>query len=315
MPQIRVITRAQVGELLALEPLRSALESALVAQSLGRSTVPPRIAAENAHGLLATMPGHLDGVGMAAKLVSVFPGRNPSHQGVIVVVDPDNGALRSIMDAEVITERRTAMTAAIATGALARTDASVLTIVGSGAQGHAHLAAFGALRDWKEIRIVSRTKNKATVLAAEARFVIGAAVSINEFSQFEPAVRGSHVVALCTHADAPVIEMDWLDPGTHVSSVGSLTELPSGALHHHLTVDQIGAVTDAPPAGAIELQGIDAADVVELGSLLVDRSLGRADEGQLTIYKSTGHAVQDIAASHVVLDAAEAAGVGDIIEI
>lgn len=315
MSALRIITRTEVSELLASERLRPALEKALVAQSAGQSNVPPRIAAVGEHGLLATMPGALDGVGMAAKLVSVFPGHDPSHQGVIVVVDPDTGTLRSIMDAEVITERRTAMTAAIAADVLARPDAEVLTIVGGGAQGHAHVDAFGGIRPWTQIRVVSRTKNKATVLAAEARFRFGADVTIAEFDDVASAVAGADVVALCTHADTPLIEPSWVDQGTHVSSVGSLTELPSGLLDHHVTVDQIGAVTDAPPAGAIELQSLDPAAVVELGSLLADRSLGRANPEQITVYKSTGHAVQDIAAAHVVLDAAIEAGIGMTIDL
>ncbi len=315
MSELRIINRAEVSELLTPARLRPALEAALAAQSLGQANVPPRIAAVGPQGLLATMPGYLDGVGMAAKLVSVFAGHDPSHQGVIVVVDPATGALRSIMDAEVITERRTAMTAAIAADVLARRDANVLTVVGGGAQGHAHVAAFGGIRPWAEIRIVSRTRNTATVLAAEARFAFGPEVSINEFDHFDQAVDEADVVALCTHAEDPVIQAGWVGTGTHVSSVGSLAELPAGLLDHHLTVDQIGAVTDAPPAGAIELQGLDPASVIELGSLLVDRSLGRTGAEQVTVYKSTGHAVQDIAAAHVVLDAAIAAGVGTAIEL
>lgn len=315
MSELLIISREEVSELLTPERLRPALEGALRAQSAGQANVPPRIAAVGPNGLLATMPGYLADVGMAAKLVSVFAGSDPSHQGVIVVVDPETGTLRSIMDAEIITERRTAMTAAIAADVLARADASVLTIVGSGAQGHAHVAAFGALRSWDEIRVVSRSKNKATVLAAEARFAFGPEVTISEFDHFESAVSGSDVVALCTHADDPVIQADWVDDGTHVSSVGSLTELPSELLGNHLTVDQLGAVTDAPPAGAIELQGLDPRTVVELGSLLADRSLGRVDAEQITVYKSTGHAVQDIAAGHVVLDAAIGAGIGTMVSL
>ena len=315
MSNLRFIDHALVSELLTPERLRPALEHALVGLAEGRANVPPRIAAVGPNGLLATMPGYLGDVGMAAKLVSVFPGHDPSHQGVIVVVDPDTGALRSIMDAEVITERRTAMTAAIAADALAREDASILTIVGGGAQGHAHVQAFGALRPWQEIRVVSRTRNSATVLAAEARSTFGTEVSINEFDHFDEAVRGADVVALCTHADAPVIEAKWVDRGTHVSSVGSLAELPPELLSHHLTVDQLGAVSDPPPAGAIELQGLDPTDVVELGSLLGNGLLGRLSPSQITVYKSTGHAVQDIAAAHVVLDAAIAGSMGQLIKL
>ena len=313
MSDLRFINRGQVSELLAPEVLRPALEAALRALALGEADVPPRIAAYATDGLLATMPGHLDGVGLAAKVVTVFPGNTPSHQGVIVLADASTGTPLAIIDAEVITERRTAMTAAIAADRLARDDAQVLTIVGAGAQGHAHMQAFGPLRAWSEVRVVSCRRNSATVLAAEARFGFGPEVTINEFDRFEEAVAGADVLALCTHAADPVIDPGWLSPGTHVSSVGSRAELPDALVRPGVVVDQLGAVTAPPPAGAIELQHIPVADVVELGALLDDASLGRQTEHQVTVYKSTGHAVQDIAAARVVFDAAVAAGVGTML--
>ena len=98
------------------------------------------------------------------------------------------------------------MTAAIAADLLARIDATVLTIVGAGAQGHTHVQTFGPLRLWREIRIVSRTRSAARSCAAEARSVFGPGIAIEEFDAVEDAVRGADVVALCTHADDPVIE-------------------------------------------------------------------------------------------------------------
>jgi ornithine cyclodeaminase/alanine dehydrogenase-like protein (mu-crystallin family) len=261
------------------------------------------------------MPGHLEGVGLAAKIVSVFPDSDPSHQGIVLLVDTESGRPLSIMDAEVITERRTAMTAAIAADLLARVDAQVLTIVGAGAQGHAHVRAFGALRPWREIRIVSRTRNRSTVLVAEVRSGFGPAVTVDDFDDFEHAVRGADVVALCTHADDAVIDPAWIGTGAHVSSVGSLAELPAGLVGPGMVVDQLGAVTVPPPAGAIELQGLDSADVVELGALISDPARGRIGDQQTTVYKSTGHAVQDIAAARVVFDAASRAGKGTTLSL
>lgn len=310
MADLLCIDRALVAELLTPEALRPALENALVALSAGGADVPPRIAARAPEGLLAAMPGYLAGVGLAAKIVSVFAGSEPSHQGVVFLVDADSGRPLSIMDAEVITERRTAMTAAIAADLLARDDAEVLTIVGAGAQGHAHVQSFGRLRPWREIRVVSRSRRSATVLAADARFAFGPDVAVADVEGFEDAVRGADVVALCTHAADPVIDPAWIGTGAHVSSVGSLAELPAELVSAGLVVDQIGAVTAPPPAGAIELQGMDPTDVVELGELLVSLARGRVDDRQITVYKSTGHAVQDIAAARVVFDAAVRAGLG-----
>lgn len=314
--QVRIIDADQVRELLTPEQLRTALESALVAQTEGKADVPPRIMAAAPNGLLAAMPGYLEGVGLATKLVSIFPGNTdlPSHMGVIAYFDVETGVPLAIMDAEVITEDRTAGTAAIAADLLARPDAEVLTIVGAGAQGRAHIAAFGPLRAWREIRIVSRTKRKATVLAAEARFGFDAEVTISDHDEFESAVRGAAVVALCTHANEAVIQAEWVGPGTHVSSVGSQAELPAGLVGvGPLAVDHLGAITTPPPAGAIEIQHVDPSSAVELGALIAGVGQGRTKPDQITVYKSTGHAVQDVAAARLVYDLAVAADVGRIV--
>ncbi len=290
-----------------------------MAQSEGKANVPPRIAAVAPNGMLAAMPGYLEGVGLATKLVSIFPGNVglPSHLGVVVHFDPDTGMPLAIMDAEVMTEDRTAGTAAIAADLLARPDSQVLTIVGAGAQGKAHIAAFGPIRPWREIRIVSRSQPKAVVLAAQARSEFGADVVIaDDFEDFESAIRGADVVALCTHANEGVIEPQWISPGTHVSSVGSQAELPVGLVGvGPLVVDHIGAVTTAPPAGAAEIQHVDPSTVVEIGALIAGTATGRTSPDQITVYKSTGHAVQDVAAARVVYDAAVAADIGTPIEI
>ena len=319
MPNVRVINAEQVKQFLTPDKLRPALEAALVAQSEGKANVPPRIAAVAPNGMLAAMPGYLEDVGLATKLVSVFPGNVdlPSHMGVVVHFDVDTGVPLAIMDAEVMTEDRTAGTAAIAADLLARNDAEVLTIVGAGAQGSAHVAAFGPLRPWTEIRVVSRSQPKAVALAAQARMRFDADVRVvTDFDGFEDAVRGADVVALCTHASEAVIDESWVDPGTHVSSVGSRAELPSGLLGvGPVVVDHLGAVTTAPPAGAEELQEVDPDSVVEVGSLVTDPGRGRTSADQTTVYKSTGHAVQDIAAARVVYDLAVEANVGTIVEI
>ncbi len=318
MPTLRVINAAQVSELLEPGQLRSALEVALVAQAGGKANVPPRIAAAAPNGMVAAMPGYLDGVGLATKIVSIFPGNVglPSHMGVIVYFDVATGMPLALLDAEKITEDRTAMAAAIATDLLARADASVLTIVGAGAQGKAHVEAFGALRDWQEVRVVSRNRNSATVLAAQARTAFTPKVTVANFNGFEEAVRGADVVALCTHAAEAVIDPAWVGPGCHVSSVGSQAELPVGLVGvGPLVVDHLGAVTTEPPAGAAEIQHVLPDSVTELGALIASGDGGRTGSDQITVYKSTGHAVQDIAAARLVYDLAQASSVGVLIDL
>ena len=138
MSHVRILSAEQVADLLDPATLRDGLADAMIGLSEGRADVPPRVGAGAANnGLLLAMPGYLEGVGLAAKLVSLFPENTdvPSHQGLIALLDHRTGSPMAVMDAEVITTARTSMVAAIAADRLARSDASVLTIVGGGAQG------------------------------------------------------------------------------------------------------------------------------------------------------------------------------------
>ena len=284
--------------------------------SAGRADVPPRVAARAPNGLLAAMPGYLDGVGLAAKLVSIFPNNSdmPSHQGLIALFSIETGSPLAILDAEVITEARTAMTAAIATDLLARPDATILTIVGGGAQARAHVEAFASLRPWTEVRIVNRTLSGAEDVARRARHAgLTGARAVADGGE---AVAEADVVALCTHAEDAVIDPATLRPGCHVSSVGSMAELPiSLATADVVVVEWRDSVVVPPPAGAAELQGLSPDQVIELGDLIAGRAIGRRDDTQISVYKSTGHAVQDVATARLVYDEAVRADIGITIEL
>lgn len=312
---IRMLDGGQVADLLDPAALRSALEEAMDGLSAGKADVPARIGASTGSGILAAMPGYLEGVGLAAKLVSIFPDNVdvPSHQGLIALFD-SAGTPVAIMDAEVITERRTAMTAAIAADLLAIADAAVLTIVGGGAQAIGHAHAFAGLRSWREVRVFNRTQPAAVVVAAAAT---GAgAPSARAFDDLGEALDGADVVALCTHAPEAVIDPSDIGPGVHVSSVGSSAELPPELANADVVVvEWRDSVAVPPPAGAAEIQSLDPTAVVELGDLIAGRATGRTSDDQITVYKSTGHAVQDIAAARLVYDAAVATEVGTEIRL
>jgi ornithine cyclodeaminase len=315
MPTVRFIDAETVRRLLEEPGLRVVLEAAMDGYSAGRADVPPRGAATTPDGILLAMPGYLEGAGLAAKLVSVFPGNVgiPSHQGLIVLFDAVTGTPLAVLDAEVITEARTATVAAIAADLLARNDAAVLTIVGGGAQARAHAEAFAPLRDWSEVRVVNRTPARARAVAAVAEAALsevggGATVRTTEDAA---AIIGADVVALCTHADAGVIDPVHIGSGVHVSSVGSAAELPPElARADVVVVEWRDSVAVPPPAGAAELQSLSPDDVIEVGDLIAGRATGRTDRAQVTVYKSTGHAVQDVATARLVYDRALAARVG-----
>jgi alanine dehydrogenase len=309
-----ILTRAEVEELLDLGELEGALARAHAELSSGSVSMPSRIAAwANEQGLLGAMPAYLPSAGLGCKLVTLFPGNTdrPTHQAAIMLFDPETGTPVALLDATYITEARTAGAAALAARLLAREDAKVLAILGTGAQSRAHARAFAGVRDWTEIRIAGRDHAKARELAAE----LGATAA----ASFEDAVRGADVVAATTHSPDPVVRLEWLAPGAHVSSVGATqsgSELDPAIVAAATLVVETRAALAPPPAGASELAGLDESAVhAELGELVAGSRPGRTSPGETTLYKSVGVAVQDLAAAALVLAAAQERGVGLTIEL
>jgi alanine dehydrogenase len=309
--ELLYLSRVEVERLLDVDAMLSALANALVIFSSGVTSVPPRVAARVPDlGLLGAMAGYVPGVALEIKLVSVFPGNHargrPSHQGLIALFDEHDGTPLAVMDGAYITAIRTGGTAAVAANALARSDARVLAILGAGVQGGSHLETFTRLRDFEEIRVASRDQAKARSLAARhprARVA----------TTFEDAVRGADVVACCTDAREPVIRRAWLAPGVHISSVGGTfgPEVdPETVAAAKVFVEWRGAALNAPPAGAHELQGLDANVITEVGEVLAGTREGRTSDRDITVYKSTGHAVEDAATARLVYDRALAEGAG-----
>lgn len=311
MGELLVLSRTDVAECLELGPLRERLTQAFVAFSDGTTSVPPRMAASTPDGFLAAMPGFVPGVAFGLKAVTVFAGNHggpmPSHQGVITLFDPSNGSPVAVMDASLITEVRTALSAAIGVDLGARADATSLAIIGAGALGHEHMRVLQGIRPWTDIRVASRNHARAEELAAQ--YPGSRAVG------FEEAVRGADVVCLCTDAEGSVIEHEWLAPGVHVSSVGRGGEIPAATMDAAMAdgvviVEWRGAALNPPPAGAVELQGHDPAAMVEMGEVLAGRASSRRSDASITVYKSTGHAMEDMAAACLVLEVAAQRGLG-----
>ena len=313
MAPLLLLNAADVRELIDLPALFDALEGALADLSAGKASVPPRTVARTPDGFLGSMPGFLPGTALEAKLVAVFPGNHehglPSHQALIALFDERTGAPLCVMDGAVITEVRTGATAAVAARALARPHPRTLAIVGAGVQGRSHLDAFTALFDPDEIRVASRTAIHAEELAEldpRARAV----------GSFEEAVRGADLVCCCTDADEPVISRAWLGSGVHVSSVGVGAEVdPAIVQAASIFVEWRGAAENPPPTGSAELQGLDPASIAEIGEVFAGTHPGRRSDDELTLYKSTGHAVEDAAAARQVFDRASAEGVGLTFEL
>lgn len=286
----------------ALDPLRvlDAVSAALVAISRDEVSAPPRIAALAPGGLLGAMPAYVPGVGLAAKLVSVFadpsaPGRS-KHRGIVAVFDPADGRPLAVLDAEPLTAVRTAASATVSMQHLAAPGYSRVAVVGTGVQARAQLALLSAIGCTASVVVGGRDSVRAA--SAASAFPGAVAVSI------EDAVRGADVVFCCTGATTPVLRREWLAPGAHVSSVGGSHghELDAATIAEgSVFVEWTGAATAAPPAGAYEIQGRDA---VLLGSVVDGRHPGRRSADELTVFKSTGHAAFDVAAASVALASA-----------
>jgi alanine dehydrogenase len=311
-----VLSRAEVQDLLDLDALIDALAEAHRELSEGKASMPPRIAAfAERGGLLGAMPSYLPSAGLACKLVTLFPENTDrhTHQALIGVFDPTNGSPIALMDGTYITATRTAAGSALATRLLAREDAKVLALLGSGVQARTHADALRRVRDFDEIRVAGRNHQRAEQLAAE----LGA----RAVSSWEEAVRGADVVAATTHAAAPIVLRDWLSPGTHVSSVGANPsgrgEIDAAVVREAdvVAVEYRESSLAPPPAGAPEFRDGARDDVVELGELVAGTKQGRTSPEQITLYKSVGVAVQDAAAAALVLAAAYRGSVGREIEL
>lgn len=309
MAELLVLSEDEVRAVLPLDDLVESLEAALVALSEGKASVPARIAARTPAGLLAAMPGYVPGMGLAAKLVSVYPANArlgvATHQALIALFDEETGTPVALMDGGHVTAVRTAAVAAIAARTLARPEGASVAIIGAGVQAEAHLQGFAQLLSPSEIGVVARDPARAADLAGRYE-ALGAAPA----ATIEEAVQGADAVCCCTDAPEPVVKSEWIAPGTHVSSVGSGRELPAGLLIRGRVFVETRTAVEAPPAGAVELQGIDGRSLVEIGEVLAGREEGRASAEEITVFKSTGHAVEDVAAAALAYRRARAAGVG-----
>jgi alanine dehydrogenase len=309
--EVLVLDRAAVERLLDLGELMQALADGFRALTRGDVVAPDRNQLAMPDGdFLLSMPGRMGDGLLAVKVVTLFESNAsagvPAHLATIGLYDPATGACRAFIDGTYITAIRTSAAAALACDLLARPNARVLAIVGAGVQAEHHLQTFPLVRDFEEIRVTALRREEAQRVAERSP----RAVAVD---RARDAVLGADVVALVTNAGEPVIEAEWLGPGTHVSSVGykpPAGELPRDlARSGHLFVETRKAL-EPPPVGCAELEGIEPAAATELGELLLGRAPGRRDAEEITVYKAMGHVVEDIAAAELVLAAARREGAG-----
>lgn len=298
---MRVFNEHDVERLLTPAACIGVMEEALSALARGEVHQPLRnvIRAEGASGFLGLMPSYFRDYGL--KEVCVFPG-NPArgldtHLGAVLLHSGETGELLAIANASAITAIRTAAVSAVATKLLAREDASVLAILGAGVQAKSHLAAMQLVRKVSEVRIFSRTRAKAESVRtgfSRSRVVDTA----------EEAVRGADIIVTATSSREPVIKREWISAGAHINAVGSSVpfarELDSATMaaaslfvdRRESTVNESGDYLFALKEGAIAgPQHIRA----EIGDILIGKAKGRTSRDEVTLFKSLGLAIEDLA--------------------
>lgn len=323
-----ILSRADVEAVLDLKALIEALARAMADLSAGVASVPPRIAAlvPEHEGFLGAMPAYLPSAkALTTKLVAVFP-KNAAlgletHQAVIAVFDPTTGVPLALMDGAYITAVRTAAGSALATRLLARPDARVLAILGTGVQARAHARAIPAVREVSEVRVAGRDPAKARRLAEE----LAGQLPARAVATYAEALAGADIVCATTHSREPVVRREWLSPGVHVNSVGFTDGVEVDAatvVDAVVVVESRAAVLGAFPAGSNDIawpirDGLITPEHIhaEVGELVSGARPGRTSSGQITLYKSVGIAVQDAAAAALVLAAARERGLGTEVEL
>ena len=286
-----------IRPLLRLEDLIPAMEQALIDFSSGRVLQPVRsiVAVPQHNGLMGLMPA-VHGDLMGTKLVNVYPDNHKrglaTHQAVIVLFDAVSGVPLAVMDGRLITELRTAAVSAVATKLLTPSSASSLAILGSGVQARAHFRALSLVRKFNDVRVWSRNAQNAKALAEE--------IDARTCSA-EDAVRNADVVVTVTNSPEPVLRGAWLKPGALVNAVGAVgpsrRELDSETMRGAVIVDSREAA--AKESGDVLLAKAEI--YAELGEILAGaKAIPRAE---LTVFKSLGVAVEDLAAAKLVLEA------------
>lgn len=300
---------ARVEELLDYPGCIDAMRRAMIALSTGERAQPLRQIWPVGDGQLwGIMPGDLTALStFGAKLVSVFsdperPGCT-RHQGVVVAFDGETGAISCIADAESITKIRTACATAVATDALARKDAAVLAIFGTGVQAEAHLHALPLVRPFREILLWGRSADKTQLFAEQMSEKIGQPVTA--VLNGREAAAAAAVICTVSSSREPVLLADWVRPGTHINLVGSSmlgpVEVDSAlvAKARYVADYRPGVLAQGSELAVARDAGLvdDSHVIAEIGEVLAGRVRARENDEQITIYKSLGHVAQDLAAA------------------
>lgn len=326
--QVLIADQDQVSELLPMNECIEVMEQAFRLASEGDVILPLRtmMVLPDHESLLGLMPSYLGGINsLGVKVIAAFP-KNlgteyDSHQGVILLFDAERGLLRAIVDATAVTAIRTAACSGVATRLLARNDAGDLAIIGAGTQARAHLEAMLCVRPVRRVRVFSVPHESAVAFSKRESARYG--IDIEVASSAQAAVDGADIICTVTSSPKPVLQGAWLKTGAHINAVGAFTpvtrELDTEAVvRSRLYADRRESLKAESgeyliPAG----KGIiDESHIVgEIGQVLLGTAPGRTTPDEITLFKSLGIAIEDIASAHHIYKQAGETGTGTWIEI
>lgn len=309
--KILILNHDEVVRLLPMKECIALMREALAKLAAGEVHQPLRtiVRPPDAVGVMGLMPSYVGGdrAAYGLKTVCVFPG-NPAkgkdaHQGAVLLFSADTGELQALMNASAITAIRTAAVSGVATDLLAREDASKLAIVGAGVQARTHLLAMSEVRSIERCRVVSRTAEHARRFVDEMKRSVPFAIEAVE--NVKEALDGADMIVTVTSAKEPVVRREWIAGGAHLNVVGSSTpaarEVDTATVaassmfvdRRESTVNEAGDYLFAAREGAIGPEHIRA----ELGEVLTGVKPGRTSPDEITLFKSLGLAVEDLAAA------------------
>lgn len=322
-----IIPQSLVPELLPMADCIDAMSEALLSLAKGDAVLPLRTMTwmPDKSGLLGLMPSYLGGPrSLGLKVISYLPknhgSERDSHQGAVLLFDADTGSLRAVIDASSITAIRTAAVSGLATRLLAREDAGDLALLGSGVQASAHLDAMRTVRKLRRVRVWSLTEERAVRFAKHHEKTLG--LPIEAAADPQQAVAGADLICTTTSSREPVLFGKWIAPGAHVNAVGACfaacRELDTEAVvRSRLYVDRReSALAESGDFLIPRSEGAIGDDHIlgEIGEILLGSVAARRSSSEITLFKSLGIAVEDLAAAHRIDSRARALGKGIAID-
>ena len=320
---MRLISAADVKQAISMTDAIAAVREGFIALSTAKAQVPLRSALQTADGTTLFMPAYVDqALNSAVKIVSIYPGNArhglPSILASVLVLDAGTGQLRALIDATYLTALRTGAGSGLATDLLALPDASILGVIGAGAQARTQIEAVLAVRPIREIRIFSRSGAEMLVAALSASYPD---LSIRTAHSASDALRGAQVLIAATTSSTPVIELADVQTGAHINGIGSYTPTMQEVATEVVTRAKIvvdsresclaeaGDLLIPMATGMLDHDAIYA----EIGEIAAGLKPGRTSAEEITFFKSVGNAIQDLTVAARVLVAAEAQNLGTIV--